>query len=251
MASEEKRPIPRALTGERGSPESVGRQNGETKMALWRQIASGIWALVRKRRADADLDEELRAYLEAAAEEKVKAGMSRRDARRTARLEQGSIDSAKEVVGAAAWESLVQTFWQDVRFGARTLRKSSGFTAVAVLTLALGIGANTAIFSYIDAWLIEPLPYPQPGRLMVFASHDRKSGTTANSITSTASFLDYQEQNTSFEQTAAWASWAFNLTGDGEPELVDGARVSWNFFDVLGVKPLLGRTFRAGEDQPG
>ena len=220
-------------------------------MALWRQIGSGLRALLRKKRADAELDEELRGYLDMAAAEKVKDGMSQKAAARAVRLEQGGLDSAKEIVAVASWESFMETIWQDLRFGARTLQKAPGFTAVAVLTLALGIGANTAIFSYIDAWLIQPLPYRQPERLMIFQSHNIKNGWTLQSVTSTASFLDYQKQNTSFEQTAAWASWAFNLTGDGEPALVDGARVSWNFFDTLGVKPLLGRTFRPDEDQPG
>jgi len=220
-------------------------------MSFLRNITSGLRALVRKKRADAELDEELRGYLEMAAEEKMKRGMSRKASLRAVRLEQGSAEASREEVAAAGWESFVETCWQDIRFGARTLKKSLGFTAVAVLTLALGIGANTAIFSYIDAWLIKPLPYPEPERLMVFESHDRKNGWTAANITSTASFLDYQKQNTSFEQTAGWASWAFNLTGDGEPALIDGARVSWNFFDALGAKPLLGRTFTRNEDQAG
>ena len=220
-------------------------------MSLIRRIGGGLKALLGKKRADAELDEELRGYLEMAGADKAKNGMSRKEAERAVRLEQGGIDSAKEAVGAAGWESFVATMWQDVRFGARTLKKAPGFTAVAVLTLALGVGSNTAIFSYIDAWLIQPLPYAQPERLMVLPSHNSKNGWTVPNVTSTASFLDYQKQNTSFEQTAAWASWAFNLTGNGEPELVDGARVSWNFFDTLGVKPLLGRTFRADEDQAG
>jgi putative ABC transport system permease protein len=220
-------------------------------MSFLRNITSGLRALVRKKRADAELDEELRGYLEMAAKEKMKRGMSRKESLRAVRLEQGSAEASREEVAAAGWESFVETCWQDIRFGARTLKKSPGFTAVAVLTLALGIGANTAIFSYVDAWLIKPLPYPEPERLMVFESHDRKNGWTAANITSTASFLDYQKQNTSFEQTAGWASWAFNLTGDGEPALVDGARVSWNFFDALGAKPLLGKTFTPDEDQAG
>jgi predicted permease len=220
-------------------------------MSLLRNIASGLRALVRQKPVDAELHEELREYLDMATAEKMKSGLSQKEAKRAVRLEQGGLDATREVIGAAGWESFVETVWQDLRFGARTLLKSRGFTAVAVLTLALGVGANTAIFSYIDAWLIKPLPYPQPERLMVFESHDKKNGATAKNITSTASFLDYQQQNTSFEQTAAWAGWAFNLTGDGEPTLVDGARVSWNFFDTLGAKPLLGRTFRPDEDQPG
>src|SRR5215471_5786088 len=115
----------------------------------------------------------------------------------------------------------MQTLWQDLRYGARMLAKNRAFTAVAVLTLALGIGANTAIFSYINAWMIKPLPYPQADRLITFQSHDKRTG------------------------------WNFNLTGDGTPELVEGGRVSWNYFDALGVKPLLGRTFSLDEDGPG
>ena len=145
----------------------------------------------------------------------------------------------------------MQTLWQDLRYGMRMLAKNPGFTAVAILTLALGIGANTAMFSYLNAWLIKPLPYPQADRLFVFESHDKKRGWTSESISSTASFLDFQKQNTSFEQTVGWTSWNFNLTGDGNPALVEGGRVSWNYFDVLGAKPLLGRTFTQDEDASG
>jgi len=145
----------------------------------------------------------------------------------------------------------MQTLWHDLRYGLRMLAKNLAFTVVAVLTLALGIGANTAIFSYVDAWLIKPLPYPQANKLMVLQAHDRKKGWTGNNVTSTADFLDFQKQNTSFGQTAAWTSWNFNLTGDGPPELVEGGRVSWNYFDTLGAKPILGRTFTPSDDQSG
>ncbi len=145
----------------------------------------------------------------------------------------------------------MQTLWQDLRYGMRMLAKSPGFAAVALLTLALGIGANTAIFSYINAWMIKPLPYPQADKLMVLLSHDQKKGWTRNSVTSTADFFDFEKQNTSFEQTAAWAGWNFNFTGDGPPALIEGGRVSWNYFDTLGVKPMLGRTFTRDEDRAG
>jgi putative ABC transport system permease protein len=145
----------------------------------------------------------------------------------------------------------MQTLWHDLRYGFRMLAKNLGFTAVAILTLALGIGANTAMFSYVDAWIIKPLPYPQANRLMVLQAHDKKRGWTGTSVTSTADFLDFQRQNTSFEQTAAWTSWNFNLTGDGPPELVEGGRVSWNYFDTLGAKPILGRAFTSADDQSG
>src|SRR5215469_6940262 len=96
------------------------------------------------------------------------------------------------------------SFLQDLRYGLRMLAKNPAFVAVAVLTLALGIGANTAIFSYINAWVIKPLPYPHADRLAVLESHDKKRGWTRNSVTSTADFFDFQQQNASFEQTAAW-----------------------------------------------
>ena len=144
----------------------------------------------------------------------------------------------------------MQTLWQDLRYGLRMLLKSPGFTAIALLTLALGIGANTAIFSYVNAWLIHPLPYPQADRLMVLLSHDTKKGWTANGVNSTADFLDYQQQNASFEQLAAWTQWSFNLTSDGPPDRVLGGLVSWNFFQTLGAKPMLGRVFLEQESQP-
>ncbi|PYT94197.1 MAG: hypothetical protein DMG36_06050 [Acidobacteria bacterium] len=143
------------------------------------------------------------------------------------------------------------TLWQDLRYGVRMLAKNRAFTAVAILTLALGIGANTAIFSCINAWIIKPLPYPQSERLMVFATHDQKNGWTSEHVTSPADFFDFQKQNTSFEQSVAWAGASLNLTGDGRPELVDGGRVTWNFFDTLGAKPILGRTFTPDDDHSG
>ena len=147
----------------------------------------------------------------------------------------------------------MQTLWQDLRYGVRMLAKNPGFTAIAVLTLALGIGANTAIFSCINAWIIKPLPYPQSDRLMVFAAHDKKNGWTTEHTTSAADFFDFQKQNTSFEQTVAWTDASLNLAGEGHPELVDGGRVTWNFFDTLGAsaKPILGRTFTAEDDRSG
>jgi len=200
---------------------------------------------------ESEMDAELRFHIEAFAEDLVRSGVFRQEAMRRARLEFGAIEQAKEECREARGVNHFETLVQDLRYGLRMLRKNAGFTAIAILTLALGIGANTAIFSYVNAWMIKPLPYPKAYRLMVFQSHDKRKGWTRNGLTSTASFLDFQKQNTSFEQTALWTSWNFNLTGDGAPALVEGGRVSWNYFETLGVKAMLGRTFTPDEDRPG
>lgn len=134
-------------------------------MSLLRVIAGGLRSLFRKEQVDRELDEELRAYLDMAVDEKMMQGMARQDALRAVRLERGSLDATKEVVNSAGWESFLETIWQDFCFAARALRKSPGFTAVAVLTLAMGIGATTAIFSLIEGVLLRPLPFRDPDRL--------------------------------------------------------------------------------------
>ncbi|HET9363595.1 MAG TPA: ABC transporter permease [Candidatus Angelobacter sp.] len=142
---------------------------------------------------------------------------------------------------------------RDLKYGLRVLRKNPGFAIVAVLVLALGIGANTAIFSVVNAVLLRPLPFADPGRLVhVWHIPPQKSfpGITRFSV-STANFIDWQQQNNVFEKMAIFTGGRMNLTGGDKPEFLAAAQVSMDFFDVLGVKPILGRTFVAGEDQLG
>jgi len=216
-------------------------------MSLLRSIAGGLRSLFRKEQVSQELDEELNGFLELAAEEKMKQGMSRNDALRAVRLERGNLEVSKEAVRAAGWESIVETCWQDLRFGARMLRKSPGFTLVAVLTLTLGIGATTAIFSVVDAVLLRPLPYRDPSRLVSLYEDRTRDGFPRKEFTP-ANYADCKTQQI-FEDISAGVEDFFNLSaGGGEPERLMGERFTWNIFPLLGVKPLLGRVFQAEED---
>src|SRR5436309_6525189 len=143
----------------------------------------------------------------------------------------------------------METMWQDLRYGLRTLAQAPGFTAVAAIALALGIGANSAIFSVVDAILIKPLPYKDPHRLVMVWETNPHRGRAKNVI-SPGNFLDWQSQNTVFEQMAAIRDDRLNLTGTGEPEELRGQAVSANLFPMLGVNAMLGRTFSPEEDLP-
>jgi putative ABC transport system permease protein len=144
----------------------------------------------------------------------------------------------------------VNGFAQDMRYALRVLGKSPGFAAVAVVTLAVGIGANTAIFTVTNALLLRPLRYTQPERLVLISAEKKATGLTQGELT-WPRFEMVNEHNRSFSRVAAFTSETFNLTGQGDPEQVPAARVSWNFFEVLGIRPALGRSFAAPEDQPG
>ncbi len=141
-------------------------------------------------------------------------------------------------------------FWQDIRYGFRMLSRNPGFAAVAILTLALGIGANSAIFSLVNAILLQPLPFPHPDRLMMIWETDPNRQVTRG-VVAPAELLDWQKQTQDFEAIAAWRTWFFNLTGAVEPEQVWGQTVTTNFFDGLGASPALGRAFLPAEGTPG
>jgi predicted permease len=218
-------------------------------MSLLRNIAGGVQSLFRKEQVSRELDEELNAFLGMAAEEKIKQGMSRQDALRAVRLEQGNLEVTKEVVRSAGWESLLESCWQDLRFAVRTLRKSPAFTAVVVLTLALGIGANTAIFSVVQGVLLAPLPYREPDRLVtVWLNNFRLKSPTNLSY---RDFMDWERGAPPFEKMSAYAWRSFDLSSPGNPEHLEGREISSNFFSTLGVTLALGREFSVEEDRNG
>ena len=211
-------------------------------MSLVRSLAAGLRSLFRKQQVDRELDEELTGFLEMATEEKIKSGMSREDARREVRLEMGSPEVAKEIVGAAGWESLMETSWQDLRFAARMLRKNPSFTTVAVLTLALGIAANTTVLSWISATLLNPIPgVAHTSDLVTVMRGDRSDHPTPPF--SYPDLRDLSERTQTFSGLLGYHDDYMSLTGAAKPERIYGALTTANYFDVLGVHPILGRAF--------
>jgi putative ABC transport system permease protein len=217
-------------------------------MSFLKRIANGLRALFRREQLDQELDEELRAYVEMAIEEKMKQGMSRKEATRVVRLERGSVDGAKETVREAGWEHFLESCWQDLRFAVRMLRKNPGFTAVAVLTLALGIGANTAIFSVVYAVLLKPLPCAHAEEVLnVFQQSQEQTGQAW----SYRNFEELRAENRVFSTVAGAQRHQLTLTGRGEPRVVNAAVVTEEFFSLFGVKPLAGRIFFAEDGKRG
>jgi predicted permease len=221
-------------------------------MTLLRKLADGLRSLFRKAAVCQELDEELDGFLEMAVQEKMKSGMLRAEALRAVRLERGTTEITREIVLSAGWGFFVETCWRDLCFGVRVLRKTPGFTAVAILTLALGIGAVTAIFSIVDTILLKPLAYKDPGKLYAASESAVKFAAIYPRIPVNAShFRSWQEQCRYCESGALLNPASFNLTGKGDPEVVDGATCTWPLFHVLCVQPQLGRTFEESDDQPG
>jgi len=219
-------------------------------MSLLRSLSDGLRALFRKEQVGRELDEEINGFLDMAAEEKVQEGMSRKDALRAVRLERGTREVTKEVVRSAGWESFVETLWQDLHFATRMLRKNPGFTFVAVLTLALGIGATSSLFSMVEAVLLKPLPYQETSRLAVLWT-DNVRQNLHEERTSYPNFEDWRKQNSTFEDMAFASAFTVNLTAGEEPERLVAGRTSANLFSLMGVKPILGRTFSSEEEKCG
>lgn len=205
-----------------------------------RQLFHRLRAFFGHAQLDRDLDAEMSSHLQLAIDENLQRGLSRAEARRQALLRFGGLQQAKENHRDARALPCLETLLQDLRFAFRMLRKSPGFTAVAVLTLALGIGANTAIFSLVNGILLVPLPYPGPEQLVSITGTYPKGGVVA-----------MRKQMRTMDVAAYYEGHEFNLTGQGDPLRLTGTVVSAEFFSVLGARPELGRTFVPAEDIPG
>src|SRR5688572_15993811 len=212
---------------------------------LWRWLRS----LGQRRAVKQEIDEELRFHIEQRTTQNIASGMSPEEAEREARKRFGNLQSVREECRTVRGASFGEETWQDIRFGLRMLRKNPGFTTIAVLTLALGIGVNTSMFSGLQSLLLPKLPYPEPERLVrVF----RTSSHSQRWPHSPANFLDQQQQNTVFERMAAVNVRSYNLSGLGRPaERLRALEASVELIPLLGIQPIVGRAFLAEEDRPG
>ena len=215
-----------------------------------RLIRTRLRGLLRKQSVEREMEEELRFHVRMRAEENVRRGMTSDEAERAALKSFGQWARVKESCRDFKGGGLVEVLLQDVRFGARTLLKNRGFALVAVLTLAIGIGANTAIFSVVESVLLRALPYRDADRVVVLWENNRMRGRPHNVI-NPGNFLDWRAQSASFEGMAAFADQRYGLTGGGEPEEVAAQAATPNLFEVLGAPPLLGRTLLPGDGEAG
>lgn len=224
-------------------------------MSWWHKPITFCRDIVYERRFEADMDDELQTHVEMQTEHNMRQGMSRDEARTEALKAFGGVEQIKEQCREAIGVALVKTFWQDVRYGMRVLWKNPGFTLIAVTTLALGIGATTAIFSVVNSVLLRSLPYPEPDRLVMVWENGPKMPREQSMVTA-RTFFEWEEQNTVFSDVGyIWnfshESRKFNLIHEDATIYLQGRFVTASLFDVFQVKPLLGRTFTPEEDKQG
>ncbi len=219
-------------------------------MNLLKKALSRLRGLRDKARLDAEMDAEMHSHIEMRTRENIAAGMDSDEARFAALRQFGWAESIKEECRDGRGVRWLEDFVHDLRHGARQLRKNPGFAFAAILTLALGIGANTAIFSAVHAILLSPPPYDDPGRLVRIFGSNPKHGITQGPL-SRPDFADWQVECGSFAQMATFHTEFVNLAGEGEPERLEATRASTGFFETLRINPLLGRTFAPGEDRGG
>src|SRR5579864_1013041 len=205
-------------------------------------------SIARRTTVEQEMDAELRFHFEQHVDKSIARGLSPDEAVRLARIEFGGFDQVKEECREARGVRVMENFVQDFRYALRTLKKTPGFAMVALLTLALGIGANTAIFSVVYGVLLAPLPYRDASRLMALNEQTPRVGSVSVSY---PNFQDWRAQSKSFSQMAFVEQDGWNLVGGTQPELAVGEDVSPNYLSVLGVRPILGRDFAASEEKTG
>jgi putative ABC transport system permease protein len=216
-------------------------------MRLWYRSRSALFNLFRRPQIESQLDEEVRAYVDIVTDEKIAKGMPPEEARRQALAECGGMEQVKQAVREGRAGTGIERLWQDVRYTLRQLSRNPAFTWTAVVTLGLGIGATTSIFSAVYALLVRPLPYPQSDQLAyISAEFIPEAGELLS-----PEFVAAQQGLKSFSQFAGYWSTSSNLTGAGDPERVDWAGVTTNLLPMLGIRPQLGRGFRDDEERPG
>ncbi len=214
---------------------------------MWSQVKCALRNLLHKQQIESDLDAEIRSYVDAVTEEKMASNLSYNEARRRALAESGGMEQVKQAVRNGRAGTLAESLGQDIRYGLRQLRRNPAFTWTAVVTLGLGIGATTAIFSAVYVLLLQPLPYSDPARLVSISSAFPTGATDLLS----PDFVAARNGLHSVSQFAGYRWMDANLTGAG-----DAIRVKWvgttaNFLPMLGISPSLGRDFRADEEKPG
>ncbi len=205
-------------------------------------------ALFRRKRMETDLDEEVRLHVERETEAAIERGVPPDEARRRARLAFGGQEQIKEACRDARGVALVESLLQDLRYAARVLRKSGGYSAAAILTLALGIGATTAIFTLVNGFLLRPLPVHEPDRLVAIRENDPQRPIP---FLATIVWEQVGDRPQLFQSVCGWMPALFNLAERGEADMVQGIWVSGRFFETLGVPAILGRTFTAADDRQG
>jgi putative ABC transport system permease protein len=215
-------------------------------MSLWRSITRGLGSLLHPTQHDQEIDDEVQQFYEEAIAAYRQCGLSEQDARRAVRFDLGNAEVAGEQVRSYGWENSVRSFAADLRFAVRQLPRNPGFTAISIVTLALGIGASTAIFSAINPILFKPLPYPHPRRILMIWNTWQGS----RSELAFGTYLELAQRSHSFESMAIFEPWQPTMTGRDEPRRLEGQSVSAKFFQVLGVAPLLGRDFLASDEGP-
>jgi len=231
-------------------PHCTGHYPHTRGLMNFPRFASLLRNLFHKQREERELDEEVRASEQLLVDENIHAGMNPQEARRQARLELGGVEQVKEQVREIRAGHLLDALGCDVRYAARTMRRSPAFTTTAVLTLALGIGANTAMFSVVNAVLLRPLPYPDSDRLVQMWSTNPKANRWGM-WTAYPRFEDWRRENTVFEEMATARTWVISIKGGDHPESLFGVMTSSQVFQLLRVQPMLGREFLPEEDQPG